>query len=690
MLKKCTAGSPAHWIESRHRWSVKTIIWRALNLLNIVTGVVYLAFRCTSTITLQCHWLMVVLQIGFLLLEFQTYVQVWLRVAETWNPIKRKSVDLNELPLQYLETFPGDESPGVESSDLPSINIYIPCYREDLKLVENTMKAAIAVDYPETLLSVYLCDDGRDASKKEMVESLKKEITDRQKRTKIGYITRSDNQNAKAGNLNNALQQTHSDLLIILDADFIAYPNLINGMLPFYYNWDPKRTQYLVDHKLAFVQSPQRFRNLSPFDYDPLDQRSIIFYDYILPCRDYHNASTLIGTNNLISRSALNAVGLFPTHSVTEDSALSLLFHSRGYKGYFVDKTLANGLATDSLHGFLSQRNRYAKGDFQILFSQKGPFTLPGLTLMQRVCYIRMQAGKFSSVVDTLFDFCLLLLFVFSVSPVFVTNPLLFLVFWGLYTVNTVVLEVMLIAGSAGFLKASAANNILDFMFRVKLMISLYNSVFRKKCVKFKVTEKKDTQEAPSIRDTKKNSHQPSKISSTGALYTKNKEQIERTDIKQRSRQSCRTEVLRNLKSTWTSTFSLLIYIFAFAWAIRFPPVPKKFYYEKSQGERESDLFLIIIAMGYGLNTTIGLLISVYICFQKFLYPFNPAFLNGNYTRFDHFIQSQKTGGWKVPWSPIGLFQVVRLSLFFGSILCFGLYILGMSGYKIYVIVSPS
>lgn len=82
-----------------------------------------------------------------------------------------------------------------------------------------------------------------------------------------------------------------------------------------------------------------------------------MFYDYVLPCRDYHNASTLVGTTNLISRAALDSVNLFSTHSVTEDSALSLMFHSRGYKGYFVDETLASGLATDSMHGFLSQRN---------------------------------------------------------------------------------------------------------------------------------------------------------------------------------------------------------------------------------------------------------------------------------------------------------------------------------------------
>jgi len=677
MSKTYVAGDRAHWIESSRSDSLKNISRRALNILNLITGGIYLSYRAVMTITLDCHWIMVVYQILFFFLEFQTYFQIWLRVPEAWRSNKRKSIDLYELPVESLEPFDVSKSIGNTFSNLPTINIYVPCYREDVELVRNTIEAAVSIEYPETLLSVYLCDDGRDDLKKIMVDEVRQNLKHQNKKVHIEYFIRPGNEHAKAGNLNNVLNQTHSDLFIILDADFIAYPNMIRRMLPYYYNWDPKTSMYGVDTKLAYVQVPQRFRNLSPFDFDPLDQRSILFYSYVLPCRDYHNASTLIGTTNLVSRKALDSVGLFPTHSVTEDTALSLLLHSRGYKGYYVDETLATGLATDSLHGFLSQRNRYAKGDFQILFSKKGPFTLPGLSFMQRVCYIRMQTGKFSTIFDLLFDVSLLLLLSFSISPILILDSFSFFLFWGVYTLNSIIAEAVVIAGGKGFLKASAANTILDIMFRIKLVQSLYRTVFRRKHVKFKVTSKNDLEAEASTPLAKKDS-----------IVLISKDDDENVDVPTKNiidkpAGSHRIEVLKNLRATWTTTLCMLVYVAAIVWALCFPPTPERYYYVEPM--KGNSLLLLVIALAYGVSTTFGLVICFFLCFPKFLYSFNPVFLAGinPYIRWDQFIQSKKNGLWRVPWSPIGLFQWIRLALFCGSLICFGVYLFGIEGYKI-------
>ena len=46
-------------------------------------------------------------------------------------------------------------------------------------------------------------------------------------RMNLGYLTREGNANAKAGNINYALSQTSSDLILLLDADFIVKKNII-------------------------------------------------------------------------------------------------------------------------------------------------------------------------------------------------------------------------------------------------------------------------------------------------------------------------------------------------------------------------------------------------------------------------------------------------------------------------------
>lgn len=114
------------------------------------------------------------------------------------------------------------------------------------------------IDYPESLLSVYLCDDGKDDSKESMLCEIRERMTSQDNKVKLEYLTRTNNNHAKAGNLNSALLQTYSDLIMIFDADFIAYPNIIRRMLPFYYKWEPEIQKYVVDQQLAFVQAPQR------------------------------------------------------------------------------------------------------------------------------------------------------------------------------------------------------------------------------------------------------------------------------------------------------------------------------------------------------------------------------------------------------------------------------------------------
>lgn len=44
----------------------------------------------------------------------------------------------------------------------------MPCYKEDLEVVENTVKAILNADYPHnTTRTVYLCDDGNDPLKRD-------------------------------------------------------------------------------------------------------------------------------------------------------------------------------------------------------------------------------------------------------------------------------------------------------------------------------------------------------------------------------------------------------------------------------------------------------------------------------------------------------------------------------------------
>ena len=48
------------------------------------------------------------------------------------------------------------------------------------------------------------------------------------------YISRSHNTHAKAGNLNNALQQTNGELVVVFDAGFVPTTNFLERTIGFF------------------------------------------------------------------------------------------------------------------------------------------------------------------------------------------------------------------------------------------------------------------------------------------------------------------------------------------------------------------------------------------------------------------------------------------------------------------------
>ncbi len=118
----------------------------------------------------------------------------------------------------------------------------------------------------------------------------------------IGYLTRSEDwtdrpRHAKAGNLNNALMTTHGEFLLILDADQIPEPDILDKTLGYFNN-----------RRVALVQTPQYFSNV-PAD-DPLGSQAPLFYGPIQQGKDGWNAAFFCGSNALLRREALMQVGL--------------------------------------------------------------------------------------------------------------------------------------------------------------------------------------------------------------------------------------------------------------------------------------------------------------------------------------------------------------------------------------------
>ncbi|MBR0960106.1 glycosyltransferase [Bradyrhizobium japonicum] len=257
---------------------------------------------------------------------------------------------------------------GLPDHELPSVDVFIPTYDESFEVLEKTITGALCLDYPN--FQVWVLDDGRRPWLKELCEH-----------KGAGYLTRSDNLNAKAGNINHALTMTHGEFFAIFDADFVPQRNFLMRTMGFF-----------ADPKIGIVQIPHAFYNEDPMQANlglhrglPDEQR--FFFDSIMPARDGWDGAFCCGSNSVTRRAALRAIGdSLPTQSITEDILLTLVLLRKGYVTRYLCEPLAIGLAPESLGAFFVQRQRWARGAIQTLYLAAGPLG-PGLSVMHRLLF---------------------------------------------------------------------------------------------------------------------------------------------------------------------------------------------------------------------------------------------------------------------------------------------------------------
>jgi cellulose synthase (UDP-forming) len=159
----------------------------------------------------------------------------------------------------------------------PLVDVFICTYNEDETILERTIVGALALDYEAK--RVWVLDDSRRTWLRELSERLG-----------AVYLTRPDNEGAKAGNINSGLLHVASladppDFVAVLDADFVPLPNFLRRTLPL-----------LREGDIGIVQTPQHFINPDPSQSNlataqvwPVEQR--YFFDVVMACKDAWGAA---------------------------------------------------------------------------------------------------------------------------------------------------------------------------------------------------------------------------------------------------------------------------------------------------------------------------------------------------------------------------------------------------------------
>nr|WP_256665953.1 UDP-forming cellulose synthase catalytic subunit [Pseudomonas sp. 8Z] len=329
-------------------------------LMSAIASLRYMYWRVTSSLGFE-NPLDIAFGYGLVAAELYALLVLLLGYVQTAWPLQRRPCVL-----------PAD------SREWPTVDLYIPTYNEPLEIIRLTTLAAQAIDWPRDKLKVYVLDDGR-----------REEFRLFCQQAGVGYITRSDNSHAKAGNLNNALKQTSGEFIAIFDADHVPTRSFLQvGM-----GW------FLKDKKLALLQTPHFFFSPDPFEknldtFRHVPNEGELFYGLVQDGNDLWNAAFFCGSCAIIRRGPLEEIGGVAVETVTEDAHTALKLSRKGYNTAYLPLPQAAGLATESLSGHIGQRIRWARGMAQI-FRTDNPLLGRGLSWGQRLCYLNAMLHFF-------------------------------------------------------------------------------------------------------------------------------------------------------------------------------------------------------------------------------------------------------------------------------------------------------
>ena len=254
-----------------------------------------------------------------LLLFAETYafVTLFLGYMQTLWPLRRTPVPLPD-----------------DTDQWPAIDLLIPTYNEPLSVVKFTALAAMNIDWPADRLNVYVLDDGRREEFRKFCEE-----------AGVGYMTRDDNEHAKAGNINHALARLNAPYVAIFDcrsrpnAQLSAgHPRLASSRQQAGNAADPAPLLFARSVRTAAIWTNSGM----------VPNEGEFFYSIVQDGNDSWNATFFCGSCAVLRRSALDEIGGIAVETITEDAHTSLRMQISGWNTAYINIPQAAGLATSN------------------------------------------------------------------------------------------------------------------------------------------------------------------------------------------------------------------------------------------------------------------------------------------------------------------------------------------------------
>ncbi len=244
----------------------------------------------------------------------------------------------------------------------PMVSLHVPTHNEPPDLVIETLEALAKLDYPD--YEVIVIDNNTTD------ENLWRPVERRCRELGFKFFHLENWPGFKSGALNYGLRHTdpRAEIIGVVDSDYLVAPEYLRDLVGFF-----------RDPKIAFVQTPQDYRDFS--SRDGYAHACYLAYRYFfavsMASRNERNGIIFAGTMGLIRRRLLDEMVGWDEWCITEDAELSLRILARGYRSIYIDRSYGRGLMPFNFEGLKKQRFRWAFGGMQILRKHARTLFLP-------------------------------------------------------------------------------------------------------------------------------------------------------------------------------------------------------------------------------------------------------------------------------------------------------------------------
>ncbi len=253
---------------------------------------------------------------------------------------------------RYLRLKKNRPEPLSQFRALPRVTVQLPVFNE-LHVVERLLDSVAALDYPKDLLEIQVLDDSTDETRT-IAEAKVRQLS------ALGFdvvhLHREDRGGYKAGALDAGLGVAKGEFLLILDADFVATPQLLMQTI-----------HYFTDPKVGMIQT--RWGHLNR-NYSLLTRVQALFLDGHLLLEQTARSRggfffNFNGTAGLWRKDCIAAAGGWHHDTLTEDLDLSYRAQLEGWRFVFLPDVVTPAELPVEMNGFKSQQHRWTKGSIQ-------------------------------------------------------------------------------------------------------------------------------------------------------------------------------------------------------------------------------------------------------------------------------------------------------------------------------------